>query len=225
MSDIFREVEEEVRRERLKSLWDRYGLIVVGIAILIVLGTAGWRGWEWYVARQAQSAGEAYYQALTLAQRGEQTSAVAAFEEIVEGGGAFASLARLRLAAELAAAGDRAAALAAYDAMAADARLDLQMRNLARIRAGYLLIDEGDLDGATERVGDLAVPDGAWRHSAREILGLSAYLAGDMAAAAGHFEDIVSDGEAPDELRNRAQLMVALTAAERGADTGQALSQ
>lgn len=225
MSDIFREVEEDIRREQLKKLWDRYGVIVIAIAVLIVAGTAGWRGWEWYIDRQAAAAGEDYYQALSLAQRGEQPAAIASFQEIAGGGGPFAPLARLRLAAELAAAGDTEAAVAAYDAMAADSRVEPQLRNLARIRAGYLLVDQAELAELESRVGDLVTPEGAWRHSAREILGLAAYREGDSAAAADHFQEIIADADAPDDLRNRAQLMIALTAADRMPQEGQAATQ
>ncbi len=220
MSDIFREVEEDVRRERLKGLWDRYGLLVVGLAVLIVLGTAGWRGWEWYTERQAAGAGETYYEALMLAERGDASAARAAFEDIAEGGGPFAPLARLRVAAELAETGERAAATEAYDALAADSGLDRRVRNLARIRAGYLLVGEVSYAELEERLGDLAAPQSAWRHSAREILGLAAYDEGDSARAAEYFQDIVADGEAPEDLRNRSQLMIALTAADQAPAQG-----
>ncbi len=46
MSDIFREVDEEVRREQLKKLWERYSILIVAVAVLIVAGVGGWRGYE-----------------------------------------------------------------------------------------------------------------------------------------------------------------------------------
>ena len=57
MADIFHEVDEEVRRERLKRFWDRYSLLIIGGCILIVAGIAAWRGYDWYVGRQAAMAG------------------------------------------------------------------------------------------------------------------------------------------------------------------------
>jgi hypothetical protein len=214
MSDIFREVEEDIRREQFKGLWDRYGLLVIALAVLIVASVAGWRGWEWYTERQAASAGEAYYQAMATARRGEHDAALAAFQDIAAEGGPFAPLARLRLAAEMAATGDRDAAVEAYDAIAADSRVDGQLRNLARIRAGLLLVDSIPLSQMEERIGDLDTPDGAWRHSARELLGLSAYRESDLETASDRFQAILADGETPDNLRSRAQLMMTLTAAD-----------
>jgi hypothetical protein len=48
MSDdsFIREVEEELRSDRLKGFWDRFGPILIGAAILVVVATAGWRGYE-----------------------------------------------------------------------------------------------------------------------------------------------------------------------------------
>ena len=50
MSDIFQEVDEEVRRERLMQLWKRYGNFVIAAAVIVVLGVGGWRGYQWWDA-------------------------------------------------------------------------------------------------------------------------------------------------------------------------------
>ena len=55
MSDIFREVDEEVRREQLKKLWDRYGNFVIAALILVVVGVAAWRGYAWWVPCTGQA--------------------------------------------------------------------------------------------------------------------------------------------------------------------------
>lgn len=218
MSDIFREVEEDIKRDRLKRLWDRFGVFVIGGAVLIVVAVAAWRAWEWYTAQEAATAGEAYYEALSLAQQGEREAAVQRFSQIAGEGGPFAPLARLRVAAEQAAGGDPEEAIATYDAIAEDGTVDRQLRNLARIRAGYLLVDTAGLDELQDRLGDLAAPEGAWRHSAREILGLAAYREGDLDLAIERFQEILADGDAPDGVRNRAELMISLASADRAPD-------
>ena len=47
MSDIFREVDEEVRGEKLKQLWERHSNLIVALALLVVLAVGGWRGYDW----------------------------------------------------------------------------------------------------------------------------------------------------------------------------------
>lgn len=217
MSDIFREVEEDIRREQLRKLWDRYGLLVIGAALLVVLVTAGWRGWEWYQDRRAAQAGEVYYEALDLAGGGDHAEAAEAFMRIAADQGPFAPFARMRAASSLASAGDRDGAVSAFDAVAADRGVDALLRDTARIRAGYLLVDDADPDEIESRVGDLASGDSHWRHSARELLGLAAYRAGDLETAFERFQEILGDNETPQDLRSRAQLMIALVAADRPA--------
>lgn len=215
MSDIFREVEEDVRREQLKKLWDRYGILVIGVALLIVLATAGYRGWEWYSARQAASRGAEFYEAMQLQRAGQTAEAQAAFNEIAARGGGFATLARLSAAASRVEAGDLAGAVSEYDAVANGAGVEQGLKDVARIRAGYVLLDENDRAGVEQRVAALADDGGPWRNSARELLGLAAYQDGDLEEATRRFDEILADSDTPRDMRTRAQLMVTLLAAER----------
>ena len=64
MTDIFNEVNEEVRREQLKRLWERYGIYLVALCVLIVVGVGAWRGYEWWQGKQAAQSGAAFEQAV-----------------------------------------------------------------------------------------------------------------------------------------------------------------
>lgn len=214
MSDIFREVEEDIRREQAKALWNRYGAYVIAVAVLIVAVTAGWRGWQWYEARQAAQGGQQYYEAMQFARDGQYAEADAAFTEIARDNTGFSVLARLRSAATLADAGNVTEAVAAFDAVSNDGSVEGRLRDVARVRAAYLLLGEGDLAGVNQRVGSMAVEGNPWRHSAREILGLAAYQAGDLSTANARFEELMADSATPQDMRQRAQLMVALIAAD-----------
>lgn len=214
MSDIFREVDEEVRREQYSALWKRFGPLIIGAAVLVVVFVAGWRGWEWYEAKRAAEIGESYFAALDLASTGEHLEASEAFAELSESGEAYATLAALRRAAELAEGGDRDAAVAAYDEVAEDGSVSSLLRGLARIRAGYLLVDTADPAELRDRMdGYLSNDESPWRNAAREIQGLAAYRAGDHEEASALFEQILADPAAPADLLQRAQMMFTLLAA------------
>lgn len=214
MSDIFREVDEEVRREQYSALWKRFGPFIIGAAVLVVVFVAGWRGWEWYEAKRAAEIGESYFAALDLASSGEHQRASEAFATLSAGDEAFGTLAALRRAAELAEAGDREGAVAAYDAVAANGSVSRLLRGLAQIRAGYLLVDTADPAELRERMsGYLSEEASPWRNAAREIQGLAAYRAGDQEEASALFEQILADPGAPADLLQRAQMMFTLLAA------------
>jgi hypothetical protein len=211
MSDFFREVDEEIRRDQMKQLWDRYGLWLIIASLVIVLGTAGYRGWQWYSERQAQQAGQVFYDAVLQA-RDNPAAAVAALQNLADGGTGYADLASLRLAGAQAENGDIDAALATFDALAGSRSADPLLRDIARIRAGYLMIDRADVSAMQARIEDLARDGQAFRHSAREILGLTAYRNGDYSQAAGYFDALMADPGLPADMRQRGETMRALLA-------------
>lgn len=210
--DIFiREVNEEIRQDKAKAAWDRFGPAVLGLAILVVLGTAAWVGYDYWRENRAGGAGDAFAQALTLAGEGKNDEALAALEALEKDGhGAYPMLARMRAATVLAAKGDTAGAVAAFDAVAADGSIPMSIRDMARTRAGYLLVDSGTYADVAQRVEQLSADTNPLRSSAREALGLAAYKEGKASDALKLFEQIAADDNAPRGTRERAAVMVEL---------------
>ena len=214
MSDIFQEVDEEVRREQLKKLWDRYGNYVVAAAVLVIAAIAAWRAYGWWEANRAAEAGAAFEAASSLEEAGKHGEAEAAFAKIAaEGTSGYRQLARLREAAELAQV-DVKAAVEAYDKIAADAALNPILQELAALRAGAILIDAGSFAEASKRLEPLAANDRTFRHTARELLMLAAWRAGDATAAKRWSELIITDAQTPPGTRSRVEMLMALGAGQ-----------
>lgn len=210
MSDILREVDEELRRERYQKLWERYGIYVVGAALVLVVAVAGWRGWEWYVAREASRAGARFETALELDAAGKQSEAEQILTALTKDAPrGYRTLARFRAAAEISQR-DRSAGTAAYDALADDVSIEASLRDLARVRAALALVDTASAAEVARRIDPLLAGNSAFKASAREILALSRFRAGERDAARRLFVEIVADAETPPSLRSRAQLMLAL---------------
>ncbi|MFS8035404.1 tetratricopeptide repeat protein [Xanthobacter sp. AM11] len=212
MTDIFHEIEEDLRRDRLRKLWDRFGVFIIAAAVLLVAGTAGWSGYRYWRQQQAVAASTAFQEAVALSAAGNFTQAEAAFGAIAKDGPAgYRTLALFR-GASAAAARDKAAGIAAFDAIAADTRLDPLVRQLAQLRAAMILVDTASLADVTQRVGTLAAGTGPLRHSAREVMALAQFKAGDLAAANKTATEITTDSETPPGVRSRAELVRRLTA-------------
>lgn len=212
MADIFHEVDEEVRRERLQKLWERYSIHIIAVAVLIVLGVGGWRGYQWWEAKKAAEAGAAFEAAVTLSDQGKHTEAEAAFAKIAaQAPSGYRALARLRSAAELVQK-DPKQAVKAYDDLAADASLGQTLQDLAAVRAGMLLVDTASLDEMRKRLEPLTASGRAFRHSARELLALSAWRNHDITAAKHYIEMISNDAETPAGTRTRIEVLSALIA-------------
>jgi hypothetical protein len=214
VSDIFQEVDEEVRREQFKKLWERYQNYVIAAAVLIVLGVAGWRAYDWWEAKKAAEAGAAFEAAITLSDQGKHAEAEAAFAKIAEDTTTtYRTLALVRAAAELAQT-DPKAAVGAYDKIAANSSVVSALRDLAGLRAGALLIDSGSFADARARLEPLTGADHTFRHTAREFLALASWRGGDAAAAKRWIEMISTDPGTPPDERNRMEMLNALMASE-----------
>ncbi len=213
MADIFHEVDEEVRRERLQKLWERYSIYIIGLAVLIVAAIAAWRTYEWWVAKQAAAAGAQFEQALTLNEQGKHADAEQVFAKIAADAPAgYRMLARFAAAAALAQ--DKPAdAVKAYDQTAADGSLGQTLQDLAALRAGMLLVDNAPLAEMEKRLAPLTEPGRIFRASARELLALSAWHNHDAAAARKYLDMITADAETPPGARARAEVLSALIAA------------
>jgi hypothetical protein len=214
VSDIFREVDEEVRREQFKKLWDRYQNLVIIGAVLIVAAVAGWRGYEWWTAKKAMEAGSAFEEAITLSEAGKHAESSAAFARIATDGTAgYRYLARLRQATELAQT-DPKSAITAYQQIAADSAAGPVLRDLAALRAGSLLIDQGNYAEARKILEPLAGSDRTFRHTARELLALAAWRSGDVAEIKRWSDMMSTDPQTPPATRSRVEMLMALVAAE-----------
>ncbi len=210
---FIREVNEELRSDQMRLIWKRFGSILIGAAVLVVLGTIGKVGYDYWRDREASASGDQFLAALTLAREGKNEEALTALTNLEKDGfGSYPVLARMR-AASLMAETDAAGAVNAFSAIAKDSSVPQALRDAARLRAAYLLVDTGTYEQVSAEAEQLATPKDAMRHSAREVLGLSAYKHGDYARAKEWFEAILNDGEAPRNVANRAQMLLDLIAA------------
>ena len=214
MADIFNEVDEEVRRERLQKLWDRYGIYLIALVVLIIASIGAWRGYEYWQAKKAAAAGAAFESALSLSEAGKHAEAEAAFAKVAaEAPAGYRILARLRAAAELAQV-KPADAVKAYDELAADNSLGATLQDLAAVRAGMLMVDSAPLSDMRQRLDPVSEPGRTFRHSARELLALSAWRNHDFTAARRYIDMIATDAESPPGTRARAEVLSALIAAD-----------
>ncbi len=208
MADIFREVDEDVRTDLLKRLWSKYSIVVAGLALAIVAGTAIYVFVQHQKQVRDETAGAAFEAAQALADAKKPDAAAAAFDQLARTAPAgYQALARLR-AAEQRAGADRDAAVQALDAIAADSSIDKLLRDAAALRAGILRVDVADKAELERRFG--ALMDSAFRHTAREMLGLAALKRGDFEDAGKWFDQIVVDPAAPANLRRQVNAFLSL---------------
>jgi hypothetical protein len=210
VSELFDEVDEDVRRDQLKKLWDQYSIYIIAGALLIIAGVGGWRGYQYLEAQKAAEAGAAFDKAVELSNANKHAEAEAAFNELAaKAPSGYRVLARMRAAGEVASRDPQAAAKM-FDDIAADRSVGTEQQNLAKIRAAEMLLDTASYPEMLARLEPFTTPEATYRHTARELLALSAWRANDMAAARKWLDLIGNDGETPPSMRSRAEAMQAL---------------
>jgi hypothetical protein len=210
VSELFDEVDEEVRREQLKKLWDRYSLFIIAAAILVVLAVGGWRGYQYLEAKKAAEAGDAFNKATDLSDQGKHDEAEKAFADLAtKAPYGYRVLSQFRAAGE-AAARDPKAAADMFDKLAADSSIGAERQELARVRAAGLLVDTASYADMKQRLEKDTVPEATFHHVARELLALSAFHANDIAATRQWLDEISADADTPPSLRSRAQALQGL---------------
>ena len=208
---FLREVDEAVRQDQYKKLWDNYGVYALAGLLLIVAAVAAYKGWSYWQERQAQEAGAKFSEALTLEGGTDDAKAHDLLASLAaQGPEGYRVLARFQLAAAEAKAGDLDKAVADYDALASDAGADQILQGHASLQAAALRLDKADYAEMDRRLKGLIDSNGAWRFSARELLGLSAYRLNDMREAEKQFSALIGDEDTPPNLRERADMMLAL---------------
>ena len=211
--NFIREVNEELRSDQANALWKKYGKLIIGGAVAIVLGVAGNVGYKNWVDSQAAASGDIFLEALTHAREGRNDEALAAFDQLkADGYGSYPVLAKMRAATVIAEQGNAEDAISEFLSVANDGSVADALKDVAKIRAGYLMVDVSSYDEVAAQVEVLTNTTNTMRHSAREILGLSAFKANDYARAKDWFTLVVGDTSTPQQIAARAQVILDLIA-------------
>lgn len=211
---FIREVNEELRSERLQTVWKRFRPLIIAVAVLIVVGVAGAGIFEWWQARESSASGDRFLTAINNANDKKTDEAIKELEALTRDGfGSYPVLARMRLAALKAENGDAKAAIADFLAIGQDGGVPKAMRNVSKIRAAWLMVDQSSYDEVAAQIEELAAAASPVRHSARETLGLAAYKAENYGKAREWMQQIVDDNDAPAGARTRARMILSLITA------------
>ena len=217
MADIFREIDEEMRRDRATQVWRDYAPYIIGLAVAVLLVTAGIVGWREWRLSQARAQGIELAQAVKLAQTGKNEEALTALDRLArEGDGGYGLLARLRAAGIQAKAGDTVGAAATYETIAANADAPPLYRDLAVLLLALNRVDQGDPAELLPRVEPLTAEGNPWRYSARELTAMLERKRGNDARAREIYKSLSEASDTPAGLKARAGEMLLVLGKDAG---------
>lgn len=215
LTDIFREIDEELRYDKLLRVWQRHRVLLIALLAGVLLGTVGYVVWRDYAEKQALERASTFAVALAAAMQTEEAAAqpdaaaLSALDELAEGSDGYATLARLQMAAVEIRGGNVDGALAIYESIAQDTEVERIFRDLAIILLAMNSLDTAEPDTLAARLAPLAVEENPWRHSARELTALLALRGGETARARELLTALSDDATAPAGIRRRADELLA----------------
>ncbi|MBP2298657.1 tetratricopeptide repeat protein [Azospirillum picis] len=210
MSDIFREVDEDLRRDRAEQLFKKYGGAMIAAVVLVVAGTGGYSFWRHWKEQKRQEQTAALVAALSQTAQGPEkgVDALAAFAGTADP--SLAAVAQFNAAALLIRQNKAAEAATIYDGIARNAGVPAAYRDLATLLAAMQRTESGDPAQLSAQLQPLTADASPWRFSARELTALLAVRSGDTEKAGTLYKQLADDPQTPSGLRTRAADLASL---------------
>jgi hypothetical protein len=212
VSDIFREIDEELRRDNLLKLWSRYGRHIVVLVVLVLVAAGSIVAWRDHQRSERRAQSMRYSSALSLVRDGKAAEAAKVFAVIAPEGGGYATLASFEEAELLAKSGNRKGAAAAYDRIAETGGLDPVFRQLATLLSVMQGLPDTDPHSVIDRLAPVTSPGNPWRSTGLELTAAARLKAGDKSGALDVYKTLADDLAAPQGTRARAAEMAAALA-------------
>ena len=202
------EVNEELRRQQLKSIWDRFGVYIIGFAVLIILSVGGNEIINHLNNRVSQRESKAFDNALNLIEKGNDSAGLDQLIKLTEGKTGYKGLALFRLSSESLTNGNYQEAVDYLKKASLDKTLTNNLRVFAKIKAGLILVDNGSFSEVDVLLKEVIESGGPFSFHAKEILALALIKNGRDLEAQEIFQEIANDASAPPVLARRAEIFL-----------------
>lgn len=205
---FLREVDENLRRDQAAAMARRFGPLVIGGVLLLLVAIGGWMYWQDRQAKAAAVDSETLSDAMSDIADKKSAAAVPKLEKLTQSSSdGIATEAKLTLAAQAISDNRRPAAIAIYRAIAADGSAAQPFRDIATLRLTAMEFDAIKPEEVITRLAPLAKPDNPWFGSAGELTAMAMIKAGRKADAGRLFAAIAADKNVPITIRSRAAPM------------------
>ncbi len=202
------EVNEELRRQQLKSIWDRFGVYIIGFAVLIIISVGGNEIINHLNNRLSQRESNAFDNALNLIENGNDSAGLDQLIKLTEGKTGYKGLALFRLSSESLTNGNYQEAVSYLKKASLDKTLTNNLRVFAKIKAGLILVDNGSFSEVDVLLKEVVENGGPFSFHAKEILALALIKNGRDLEAQEIFQEIANDASAPPVLARRAEIFL-----------------
>lgn len=206
MQDAFiREVDEDLKNESMKKLWDKYGLFIIIVVVASLTLAVSYESLKaWYIQR-AENRADAYAMALSLQNQARFAESEEALDMVInENFGSFVELAKMQKANVLLEQDNPTEALALLKEISQDKSISPQLRDTARIKLATYRQDNASFEEMSELLQPIAEnSQNAWYAVAQDILATVLLRDGKTEDAKEIYNSLLENPDASEDLKNR----------------------
>ena len=208
LTDSFiQEVDEDVKNDNLKELWNRYGLFVIAVVVLAVSAAVSFDKLQAWQTMRNQNRTETYMAATKLQDSPEET--IAALQKISQDNqGIFSDFAKLQIANVLLEENKQEEALAALEKLAGEQQVNSEVKNIALVKLATYKVDTMAYEDLKQLLQPVLIEGNSWMPLAQDLLAMSAIKSGDLENARSIYENILKIKELPEDFRAKIQDML-----------------
>ncbi|MGB1614722.1 MAG: tetratricopeptide repeat protein [Candidatus Puniceispirillaceae bacterium] len=199
MADIFDEINEELKQDRMTALWQRYGKYVIAFVIAVVAGVSLTQGYSYYTQKRDARSADMFFNAILSDD--VSVALEVAKEELSDG---YVLLAEFRLAAALAENDQVAEAEQHYLSIAARDDIQQIYRDIALLLSVMQAPESTQVSDLQTRLDPLISSVSPLKGLALEQAAALDVRRGNKAAAIKKLNELVALTDIPASLRQRA---------------------
>ncbi|MBO7556350.1 MAG: tetratricopeptide repeat protein [Alphaproteobacteria bacterium] len=202
---FLQEVEEDLKNESLKKLWDKYGLfVIIFVAAILTLAVSYESIKSWYI-RRAENWSNAYSIALVLQNQGKYEESIDALNMIINKKfGAFASLAKMQQVNVLLDNGNQELALNKLSEIIADKSFEPELRDVAIVKLASFKQNTASREEMENLLSSItSQPQNSWYGTAQSMLAGVSLRDGDKETAKNIYEKLLENNDVSDDFKNK----------------------
>lgn len=215
MSDIFEEVDEDVRHDQMVALAKLWGPYVISVVIAIVLGVSGFVGWKSYSEGKLQNESRQFEAAMKDVAAGNFDAAAKGFDALAKTStSGYALVADLRSATNLLKTGDLDGTAKIWDKVSEMVSENIRLSSLAKLNSAVIMMDLGRNDDARVRLEAISGEDVPFHYTAKELLAFMDYDEGNYVSAQAAYQEMAFSQNIPQGIQKRSKEMLELVEAK-----------
>ncbi len=208
---FIREVSEEVKNDNLKQLWEKYGIYIILLVVLSIVGAVSFEGFKNWQRKRGETWSDTYAYALSLENQGKYDESLEVLEEMEQtGGNIYSNIAKLQTANILFEQGKDTEAVDILEEIVEDKSINKKLRDVSAIKLASYKIDSGSREEIDALLKPLIEENGSWTNIAKEMTAMAAIRDGNIEEGKAIYTELLNTPNLPDALKMRVQDMLSV---------------